>query len=86
MHAQYGDQCTLMSLFPALILSELAVDEAARLQTLHYASSQAGHGQIPDHSHMHVDPTGASPTGEGMRTSIAPGCLSSLNVSTMNCR
>ena len=79
----------LMSLVPALILSELAVNEAARLctsQTLQYASSQAGHAQIPDHSRMHIESTGASPTGEGVCSSTAPGCLSSLYVSTINCR
>jgi len=25
-------------------------------------SFQTGHAQIPDHSHMHIDPTAASPT------------------------
>ena len=56
-------------------LSELAVDEGARLctsQTLQYvASSQAGHAEIPGHSHAHIDSTGASPNGEGMCTQFA---------------
>jgi len=47
-------------------------------------SSQTGHAQIPDHSHMDVDPTAASPTEpfhEGMSpyvyyilVSAAPHC------------
>ena len=56
-------------------LSELAVDEEARLCTSptlrHVASSQAGHAQIPGHSHAHINPTGASPNGEGMCTQFA---------------
>lgn len=56
-------------------LSELAVDEEARLCTSptlrHVASSQAGHAQISGYSHAHIDSTGASPNGEGMCTQFA---------------
>jgi len=56
-------------------LSELAGSETAlqnTSQTLQYmTSSQAGHAQIPGHSHAHINSTGASPNGEGMCTQFA---------------